>query len=247
MALPFPHPTLPPGFAMSRVTPADAPGMADVYMEAFSNSEYTYWWSPSAEAMRAWNEERIRRRLRDPATHMFKIVDSTSSSSSSSSSSTSPSQNIVAWAKWDLPASMVAAGSLRDGFVLYDDDNDGERASKALSMPAPPDGTNAPLMNEFFDGIKRMGEKWGSSGKLCLTHLCTRPAYHGRGLGSALLRAVLDATEAAGVPAYLEALRRARPLYERHGFEAVDRLAFRGGAAVVDIMVRAGGEVAQRR
>ncbi|KAI1492619.1 hypothetical protein F5X96DRAFT_625391 [Biscogniauxia mediterranea] len=156
MTFPCPHPTLPPGFAMSRVTPADVPEMADVYMEAFSNSEYTYWWSPSAEAMRAWNEERIRRRLRDPATRMFKVVDT-------SPSSTSPAQkNIVAWAKWDLPASMVAAEPL-------DDDDDDEGASKARSPPPPPEppkGANLPLMNEIFDALKRMGEKRGSSEKL---------------------------------------------------------------------------------
>ncbi|KAI1631949.1 hypothetical protein F4809DRAFT_645876 [Biscogniauxia mediterranea] len=192
-------------------------------MEAFSNSEYTYWWSPSAEAMRAWNEERIRRRLRDPATHMFKVVDT--------SPSTSPAQNIVAWAKWDLPASMVAAAESPD-----DDDDDEEGASKARSPPEPPKGVNLPLMNEIFDALKRMGEKRGSSEKLHLTHICTRPAYHGRGLGTALLRAALGAADAAGAPAYLEALSRARPWYERHGFAAVDRLAFDGGAAVVTIM-----------
>ncbi|KAI5918595.1 acyl-CoA N-acyltransferase [Camillea tinctor] len=228
-ALPFPHPTtLPPGFVMSRVTPADVPEMADIW-------SYTYWWSPSAEAMRAWNEERIRRRLRDPATHMFKIVDTTSPAQ----------QSIVAWAKWDVPVSM--AGRLREGFILYDDDDDddsGHRKTAAegvRSLPDPPEGADIPLMNEIFDGVRRMEEKWRAGEMLCLTHICTRPAYHGRGLGSVLLRSGLDAADAAGVPTYLEALRLARPLYERHGFTAVDRLVVNHGRAAVEIMVRAGG------
>jgi GNAT superfamily N-acetyltransferase len=51
------------------------------------------------------------------------------------------------------------------------------------------------------------------------------PAQQGRGLGSALLRPVLEECDAARLPAYLEATSaRSLPLYERHGFQAVGEI-----------------------
>jgi GNAT superfamily N-acetyltransferase len=51
------------------------------------------------------------------------------------------------------------------------------------------------------------------------------PDQQGTGIGSALLRAVLDIADAAGEPAYLEATSpRNRALYERHGFEVTREL-----------------------
>jgi GNAT superfamily N-acetyltransferase len=51
------------------------------------------------------------------------------------------------------------------------------------------------------------------------------PAQQGTGVGSALLREVLDVADAAGEPAYLEATtERNRGLYERHGFEVTREL-----------------------
>jgi len=51
------------------------------------------------------------------------------------------------------------------------------------------------------------------------------PDQQGTGIGSALLRAVLDIADAAGEPAYLEATSPLnRALYERHGFEVTREL-----------------------
>jgi GNAT superfamily N-acetyltransferase len=48
------------------------------------------------------------------------------------------------------------------------------------------------------------------------------PEMQGRGIGSALLTAVLDRADDEGMPAYLEGTtERSRALYERHGFECV--------------------------
>jgi GNAT superfamily N-acetyltransferase len=49
--------------------------------------------------------------------------------------------------------------------------------------------------------------------------LSTVPAFQSRGIGSALLRAMLGRADALGVPAYHEATSpRNRALYERHGY-----------------------------
>ncbi|MBE1486880.1 GNAT family N-acetyltransferase [Plantactinospora soyae] len=53
-----------------------------------------------------------------------------------------------------------------------------------------------------------------------LEHFYLVPGLQGRGLGSAVLRTLLDRADAAGVPVRLNVLQgsAARRLYERHGF-----------------------------
>jgi GNAT superfamily N-acetyltransferase len=55
-----------------------------------------------------------------------------------------------------------------------------------------------------------------------LPFIGVEPVRQGNGLGAALLRAQLATCDDAQLPAYLESTNpRNRPLYERHGFEAV--------------------------
>jgi len=64
-----------------------------------------------------------------------------------------------------------------------------------------------------------------------LEHFYLAPQYQGRGLGSAVLGAVLDRADAQGVSVRLDVLQgsAARRLYERHGFvvEAQDPIDVR--------------------
>ncbi|MEU3491987.1 GNAT family N-acetyltransferase [Kitasatospora cineracea] len=57
-------------------------------------------------------------------------------------------------------------------------------------------------------------------GTLLLEHFYLDPALHGRGLGTAVLRAALERADAAGLAVRLNVLQGspARRLYERHGF-----------------------------
>jgi ribosomal protein S18 acetylase RimI-like enzyme len=56
------------------------------------------------------------------------------------------------------------------------------------------------------------------------------PDWQGRGIGSALLRPVLERCDADGLPAYLEATtERNRAMYERNGFEVMDEYRLWGG------------------
>jgi GNAT superfamily N-acetyltransferase len=63
-----------------------------------------------------------------------------------------------------------------------------------------------------------------------LAILGVRPDRQGVGLGSALLSHTLSRLDEAGVPAYLESSNPVNvPLYERHGFRAVDEIRLPGG------------------
>jgi ribosomal protein S18 acetylase RimI-like enzyme len=71
--------------------------------------------------------------------------------------------------------------------------------------------------------------------------LAVEPAHQGRGLGSVLLRAVLDRADAAGDAAYLEATsRRNRALYERHGFRHLADIPLPDGPTVYAMWRRPG-------
>jgi len=63
--------------------------------------------------------------------------------------------------------------------------------------------------------------------------LGTAPEHQGRGVGSALLRALLARADAEGVIAYLESSKeRNLPFYRGHGFEVVEELRVPGGPPV---------------
>ncbi|MGH2969837.1 MAG: GNAT family N-acetyltransferase, partial [Solirubrobacteraceae bacterium] len=64
-----------------------------------------------------------------------------------------------------------------------------------------------------------------------LDYIAVEPAGQGRGIGSALLRPMLERCDAERMPAYLNAsTARSRDLYARHGFEVRSefRLPFGG-------------------
>lgn len=73
--------------------------------------------------------------------------------------------------------------------------------------------------------------------ELCLMEMTLLPSYRGRGVGTGLVRAVIDRAEALGLPAVLhvESFNRAKRLYERFGF------AEAGDAGVYTRMVRPAG------
>ncbi|KAI1376951.1 hypothetical protein F4677DRAFT_62653 [Hypoxylon crocopeplum] len=212
-------------------------------MRAFpAGSAFTYWWSPSLRVMREWHRDRIAARFADPRTQQFKVVERSTA-------------RIVAFAKWDPPRRMKG---LRHGFTTYAGDGtprvvgeeEGEGGAQPQTLLEPPEGADETLYHEFFAGLRSMGDKWRIGEKLVLSIICTDPAYHGRGIASALIQSVLSVADGEDIPAYLEALPLAAPLYRRLGFVGVDRLEYdltragKQGAAVLTIMVREPGSAA---
>jgi ribosomal protein S18 acetylase RimI-like enzyme len=97
------------------------------------------------------------------------------------------------------------------------------------NMVVPPE-TSAELdraLAEVFGGFPRTFELFDlfdahhpREPHYYLQFIGVRPEFQGTGIGSALLRAVLDGCDREGAAAYLEADEWSRLLYEKHGFEA---------------------------
>ncbi len=72
-----------------------------------------------------------------------------------------------------------------------------------------------------------------------LSALGVEPARQGQGIGTALMRPVLDRCDAQAIPAYLEtAGARNMPLYERSGFKVVEELTLSRAAIRGWLMLR---------
>lgn len=82
----------------------------------------------------------------------------------------------------------------------------------------------------FSRGMARLEREHPREPHWYLPFIGVTPVEQSRGVGSALLAAVLDICDRTGVPAYLEASTpRNAALYERHGFETRHELALPDG------------------
>ena len=117
-----------------------------------------------------------------------------------------------------------AALWLPAGRELFADDAEGARFMSTMAEILGPDAGRAGLMEETF------AAHLPREPHLHLQLLAVVPEAQGRGIGSALMRAVLERADREGTAAYLEATsHRNRALYERHGFEYRGPIAVPGG------------------
>jgi len=88
--------------------------------------------------------------------------------------------------------------------------------------------------------IEQMGRYHPDEPHWYLPFIGVEPARQGKGLGAMLLQASLSTCDAAGQPAYLESTNpRNRPLYERHGFEAIGEIRVGDCPPIVPMLRRA--------
>ncbi|MFI5817235.1 GNAT family N-acetyltransferase [Streptomyces sp. NPDC051643] len=94
------------------------------------------------------------------------------------------------------------------------DDHADEEGPVQLREAVDPDNVRVELVGRLTAGIHPAGRAHEY-----LWMIAVAPERQGEGLGSALVRSVLDRCDQEGVPAYLEASNeRSRALYERLGF-----------------------------
>jgi GNAT superfamily N-acetyltransferase len=97
-------------------------------------------------------------------------------------------------------------------------------------------GTKAPRMIGAFNAIERVHPK---EEHYYLEALGTRQDMQSKGVGSAVIRHVLDCCDTEGMPAYLESSNsRNVPFYARHGFEKTGEIVVGKGAPTVTAMWR---------
>jgi ribosomal protein S18 acetylase RimI-like enzyme len=111
------------------------------------------------------------------------------------------------------------------GQVVADDE--AEAFGEALATLSPPDVERVVTCMSLLEETHPHERCW------YLNLVGVDPQHQGRGIGSALLRPVLDRCDADGEGAYLEATSGDnRRLYERHGFETVRELPLPGGPSL---------------
>jgi GNAT superfamily N-acetyltransferase len=97
-------------------------------------------------------------------------------------------------------------------------------------------GTKAPRMVGAFNAIEKVHPK---EEHYYLEALGTRQDMQSKGVGSAVIRHVLDFCDTEGMPAYLESSNpRNVPFYARHGFETTGEIVVGKGAPTVTAMWR---------
>lgn len=97
-------------------------------------------------------------------------------------------------------------------------------------------GTKAPRMIGAFNAIEKVHPK---EEHYYLEALGTRQDMQSKGVGSAVIRHMLDRCDAEGMPAYLESSNvRNVPFYARHGFETTGEIVVGTGAPTVTAMWR---------
>lgn len=89
--------------------------------------------------------------------------------------------------------------------------------------------------------IEEMGRFHPEEPHWYLPFIGVEPAQQGNGLGAKLLQASLKTCDGAQQPAYLESTNpRNRPLYERHGFEAIGEIRVGDCPPIVPMLRRPG-------
>lgn len=99
-------------------------------------------------------------------------------------------------------------------------DDDGEQLMDALGR------VSGRYAETLFGSFELMEEQHPREPHYYLFFLGTRPEWQRRGIGSALMRPVLETCDREGVPAYLEATSEDnKRLYLRHGFHVTGEIA----------------------
>ena len=75
-------------------------------------------------------------------------------------------------------------------------------------------------------GAEKRRANLGGKPYVLLSILATHPDHHRRGVGAMHLKWGCDLADKLGLPAYLEATPKGKPLYERFGFEGVGNMRF---------------------
>jgi GNAT superfamily N-acetyltransferase len=209
-------------FEILPATKDDAPAFADIFLSAFSD-DFNRRLFPPSQNVREWWIGKFTADFDKPQSNdvLLKAVDRTESGL----------DTIAAFAIWNLPPpDPGAVNQCHEETPQWPDEADKELCNWFFSKMTGQrvrfvDGRRHYCMfiscfpPAMFDSM-HVGMLIAAD--LDLDMLGTHPDYHGRGMGSQLLKWGLEKADRDGLEAYLSASPAGRPLYEKNGFELVD-------------------------
>ncbi|KAJ4256713.1 hypothetical protein NW762_008809 [Fusarium torreyae] len=170
--------------------PEDIPGMRKVYYSAFGDTVIgSRVFLTDIEASDHFFQKSFSDEIVDPSCELLVVTHKTSPDSND--------EEVVAMIKWSLPGSPI-----RD--------------------PPPPEAWPAygDLAVDFFGTMAKGHRKFmGDTPHYYLEVLCTHEKWQGKGAASLLLRWGIERADAEGVPCFLEATAKGKPIYEKFGFK----------------------------
>lgn len=222
-------------FTLSPATPADIPGILDVWYAAYSSS--TKIQTMNTPAVRAYLAECYARSIEEEQDAVMVMTEETEGAKRrvgafAKLSLEKGGQPLADWrARWraELPESLPAevleafwAPISRQRVVVM-----GERAHMCMK-PETPLRTSSLFFTNPFKFQKRVELAYLFSRFLktvVLEVMATHPECQRRGLASTVVQWACERADGEGVEVYLDASMKGRPLYERFGFVAeVDRM-----------------------
>ncbi|KAF7503835.1 hypothetical protein GJ744_003225 [Endocarpon pusillum] len=181
--------------------PGDIPRIVQLEEEAFADSPLTPILFPdgkSQDIQDAYVENLLQQWQDNSASRTIKVID------------TDLNDKIIAFARWYI----FIGDDVR--FIKMDPD---ERHNIL--------GSNEAAGNEFFGGLLKIRARiMGRNPHCFLSTLCTDPQHQRRGAGTMLIQWGCDIAQKHGVPSFLEATPAGLSVYQRCGFEEVDRFVF---------------------
>ncbi|KAF9776760.1 hypothetical protein IL306_005024 [Fusarium sp. DS 682] len=191
--------------------PEDIPEMCKVYYSAFGDTNIgSRIFTSNIEASNRFFQKSFTDDMNDPTCELLVVTHKASPDSKD--------EEVVSVAKWSLP-----------GAPIHD-------PPPAEAWPA-----NGDLAVEFFGAMARGHRKFmGDRPHYYLEVICTNETWQGKGAGSLLLRWGVERADGDGLPCFLEATPKGKPLYEKLGFKvkAEDEFKWSFGTFVETYMER---------
>lgn len=201
-------------------TPADKPGITEAHTTAFADTVVSQRvFPPSDLTSRNWDRD-LTSYFTDPTIHLLVVEDD----------ATSP-PTIIGFAKWASPR---AEGEPAPA----------PRTEEQVMGREWPPGADLELARAFMWGLEKKRQAVMGGGRFWFLHiLVVKPEWQGRGAGRMMVRWGTERADGEGLPCYVDSTPVAKGVYERYGFEEVDRLVIKGadhgGEDLVEtIMVR---------
>lgn len=125
-----------------------------------------------------------------------------------------PNGRIIGTAKWQVYSRQRS-----------EEEMDKEEAEAGKQEPGPT--ANREMLAAFFGELMRTRrQNLAGQPHVLLSILATNPQHHRRGVGAMHMDWGMKLADELGLPAYLEASPKGKPLYERYGFKEMGKMDF---------------------